>query len=219
MSMHLLTRMFAVVAMMVAVYVPHGAFASPADSSVWVEVVRDDGAVFRGYRLPREGEGMGAVIAVNEIATAAHVVWRARSIMVTTGDGSHVPAKIIHIDDDVDAAILRVERPLGRPTTIRRSLPVAGEKVSAVERLRQGGVPIVTFGAVGAGRWTTNGVAVPTVLSLIKGEKGMSGGGLFDAEGKLLGIIIRIDGTLGYLSALPIAEFCARFSRCGTAAR
>jgi hypothetical protein len=52
------------------------------------------------------------------------------------------------------------------------------------------------------------------IFSGIKGAKGMSGGGLFDAAGDLLGIVIRIDGKLDYLSALPVAELCTRFARC-----
>jgi hypothetical protein len=83
-----------------------------------------------------------------------------------------------------------------------------------VERPEPGEAPTIASGVIGATRWTVNGVPVAVIFSGIKGEKGMSGGGLFDAAGDLLGIIVRIDGTLGYLSALPVAELCTRFSRC-----
>jgi hypothetical protein len=63
---------------------PCHANADPARSSVWIDVRREEGLQFNGYRLPREAEGMGVVITHSrEIATAAHVVWQAKSITIS----------------------------------------------------------------------------------------------------------------------------------------
>jgi S1-C subfamily serine protease len=196
-------------------FAPWPALAGPAESSVWIDVSRERGVRFNGYRLPREAEGMGVVMApAREIATAAHVVWQAESITITNFKGAKSRARVVCIDKAADIALLRVERPPRHFATIRARPAVTGEWVGVVERPEPGEAPNVASGAIGATRWTVNGVPVALIFSGIKGEKGMSGGGLFDAAGDLLGIVIRIDGRFGYLSALPVAELCTRFSRC-----
>ena len=196
-------------------WTPWLALANPAQSSVWIDVSREAGVRFNGYRLPREAEGMGVVIApAREIATAAHVVWQAQSITIMDLNGAKARARVVCIDKAVDIALLRVERPLKYFATIRKRPAVTGEAVDVVERPEPGEAPNIYSGAVGATHWTVNGVPASLIFSGIKGEKGMSGGGLFDAAGDLLGIVIRIDGRMGYLSVLPVAELCTRFSRC-----
>jgi Trypsin-like peptidase domain len=191
------------------------AIAGPAESSVWIDVSREGGVRFNGYRLPREAEGMGVVVApAREIATAAHVVWQADSITITDVKGAKARARVVCIDKVVDVALLRVERPLKQFATIRAKPAVTGEWVGVVERAEPDEAPHVISGALASAHWSVNGVPVSLIFSGIKGEKGMSGGGLFDAAGDLLGIVIRIDGRFGYLSALPVTELCARFSRC-----
>lgn len=204
--------------LLAAACIAQPAAAGPDQSSVWIEASRKAGVVFNGHRLPRESEGMGVVTGpAREIATAAHVVWRAESITVTDLDGETARARIVCIDAAADIALLRAERPGEHYASIRARPAVTGELVSVVERPQQGEAPNVASGAIGATRWTVNGMPVPLIFSGIKGEKGMSGGGLFDAEGALLGIVVRIDGSLGYLSALPVGELCKRFSRCAGA--
>lgn len=194
---------------------PWSSIAGPAESSVWIDVSREGGVRFNGHRLPREAEGMGVVMArAREIATAAHVVWQAESITVTDLKGAKARARVVCIDTAVDIALLRVERPPEHFATIRARPAVTGEPVGVVERPESGEAPGLASGVIWATRWTANGVPVALIFSGIKGEKGMSGGGLFDAAGDLLGIVIRIDGRVGYLSALPVAELCTRFSRC-----
>lgn len=193
---------------------PGPAVASPARSSVWIEVLREDDLRFNGHRLPRHGEGMGVVMPSRDIATAAHVVWGARAITVTDAQGGRLAATIAHIDGRIDVAILRVERPPEHFAALRSKPAVVGERVDAVARARTGEAPSIASGIIGATRWTSYGVAVPLIFSGIKGEKGMSGGGLFDAAGQLVGIIIRIDRASGYLTALPVAELCARLAHC-----
>ena len=198
---------------------PWPAIAGPVQSSVWIDVSREGGVRFNGYRLPREAEGMGVVVApAREIATAAHVVWQAESITITDLKGAKAHARVVCIDKAVDIALLRVEHPPEHFATIRARPAVTGEPVGVVERPEPGEAPNIASVAIGATRWTANGVPVPLIFSGVKGEKGMSGGGLFDAAGDLLGIVIRIDVRLAYLSALPAAELCTRFSRCADGA-
>ena len=199
---------------------PCHANADPARSSVWIDVRREEGLRFNGYRLPREAEGMGVVITHSgEIATAAHVVWQAKSITISDLKGAKVPARVLCIDKTVDVALLRVEHPFEHVATIRGRPVVTGEMAVVVERPQPDEAPNLASGAIGATRWTTHGVPVPLIFSGIKGEKGMSGGGLFDATGELLGIVIRIDSVVGYLSALPVTELCTRFTRCAGGVR
>ena len=202
----------ALLALMVCAACP--ATAGPAQSSVWIEASRADGVRFNGYRLPRESEGMGVVTPSREIATAAHVVWMAKVITITDAKGAKGAARVACIDRRVDVAILRVERPPKQFAMIRSRPAVTGERVDVVGLAQPNETPSIASGVIGATTWTTNGVPVPLIFSGIKGEKGMSGGGLFDASGELLGIVIRIDSSLGYLSALPVAELRTRLSRC-----
>ena len=202
-----------------ALLAPHPALAGPVESSVWIEVERADGVFFKGHRLPREGIGAGVMLFSREVVTAAHVVFGANKVSVAGGNGPPVAAKIVSIDENIDVAVLELERPRPFLAAIRKDAVVVGERVSVVERPVEPNTPTLSYGVVGTTHYISNGVAVPLIFTGIKGEKGMSGGGLFDRNGALVGIIIRIDGTLGYLSALPITEFCARLARCGSGAR
>jgi S1-C subfamily serine protease len=183
---------------------------------VWIDVARADRMRFNGYWLPRLGEGMGVVMPSGQIATAAHVVWGARAITITDIKGVKLAARIACINKDVDVALLHVEQPLLPGAPVRAKPAVSGERVAVVEPRRASEPPHVIYGAIGATKWTSHGVPVPLIFSGIKGEKGMSGGGLFDASGQLVGIVIRVDRTLGYLSALPVTEAA---SRCAIGSR
>jgi S1-C subfamily serine protease len=206
--------LYRAVLLLLALVCPLGAAAGPAEASVWIDVARASGVWFNGYRLPLKGEGMGVVTPAREIATAAHVVWGAKVIIITDAKGAKVSARVERIDKDADVAILRVERRFEHYATVRVRPAALGERVAAVELRRVNGAVTVARGAIGATRWTSHGVPVPVLFTGIKGEKGMSGGGLFDERGELIGIIIRIDRTLGYLTALPVGELCTRFARC-----
>lgn len=157
---------------------------------------------------------MGVVTPRREIATAAHVVWKARAITGTDAQGSRLAATVAHIDGRADLAVLRVERPPQHFAAIRVKPATVGQRVDAVASVRSGAVPGIASGTIGATRWTSYGVPVAPIFSGIEGEKGMSGGGLFDAAGEPVGIIIRIDRASAYLTALPIGEVRARLSRC-----
>ena len=195
-------------------FAPRLVIAGPAESSVWIEVERDSGVVFKGYRLPREGEGMGVVVSRTEVFTAAHVVFGATKIKLVDATGMAFTAEIVSIDYDVDIAILRIDR-LFQDFAYIRSRPAApSERVSVVPLSRLSGEQTLSSGTIGTVHFTSHGVPVPLIFSGIKGEKGQSGGGLFDDKGYLVGIIIRIDARLSYLSALPAQELCTRFSRC-----
>jgi S1-C subfamily serine protease len=202
-----------------AMYFAAPALAGPAQSSVWIEVTRADEVKYNGVKLPRNGEGMGVAIAKHEIATAAHVVLGAKTIVLTDAHGGTASAEIAFIDRKVDVAILKVEEPRQYLAPIRLKPAATGERVIVVELERPNGDPVLTAGAIAAAKWTAGSAPVPLIFSGIKGEKGMSGGGLFDANGRLLGIVIRIDSTLGYLSALPVAELCSRSARCAVLGR
>ena len=163
---------------------------------------------FNGYRLAKPKAGVAWPLRT--IATAAHVVRKPRR-RDHGRKGAKARARVVCIDKAVDVAVLRVERPPKGFATIAQG-PPSRRVVRAVERpspvKHRASPPGPSRPRTGLG-WRAS-----LIFSGIKGEKGMSGGGLFDAAGDLLGIVIRIDGRFGYLSALPVTELCVRFSRC-----
>ena len=194
------------------------ATASPLETTVWIEVARDEVMNFNGNRLPRASIGMGTAMPERDIFTAAHVVWGAQRITVTDSSGAKHRAIVVGIDKELDAAVLRVERELVHTTVLRTKPVVTGEAVSVVGLRYADEEPILTQGNIASATWTSHGIPVPLIHSGIKGEKGMSGGGLFDASGNIVGVVVRVDNTLGYLSVLPITTFCKRFDRCASVA-
>lgn len=180
-----------------------------------VDVQREADLQFNGHPLPRQGEGMGVATRPDEIVTAAHVVWGAARITITDARGGRQRAAIARIDPGADIALLRIENRLDAVAELRSAPAQRGERVGALQHTTAR-VTLVAAATVWDTRWRSHGVPAPLILTGIKGRKGMSGGGLFDASGKLLGIIIRIDRRLGYLSALPVVELCLRFERCAS---
>lgn len=182
------------------------AAAGPEASTVWIEVSRPSGVRFKGYRLPETVQGMGVVTRARQIATAAHVVWGATSITLTDVNGARFTARMQHVNAEADVALLRVDRPLGDIATARERPAALGERVLAVGLRHERGGAGLARGTIGATRWTSHGVSVPLIFTGIRGEHGMSGGGVFDERGALLGIVVRIERSLGYLMALPVAQ-------------
>ena len=57
------------------------------------------------------------------VLTSAHVVAGATAIDLTTADGSAASGTVVHLDPDLDLALLETDRELGRPLTIGRADP------------------------------------------------------------------------------------------------
>ena len=86
--------------------------ASPMEAAVQVRVV--------GCRSI-EHLGQGSVIGPRLVLTSAHVVAGATAIELTTADGSVASGTVVHLDPDLDLALVEIDHQLGRPLAIGRA--------------------------------------------------------------------------------------------------
>jgi 2-alkenal reductase len=158
------------------------------------------------------GQGSGFVVAANgTILTNAHVVTSAgqggqtqaaRRVYVEFGDGDRVAAKIIGYDLFDDVAVVRVPRsshalepvPLGDSATV-----VVGQPVAAIGS-PFGNADSLTVGVVSAIRrsipsLTTRYDLIDAIQTDAPINHGNSGGPLFDARGRVIGINAQIRST------------------------
>ncbi|MEM9843756.1 MAG: trypsin-like peptidase domain-containing protein, partial [Pseudomonadota bacterium] len=154
-----------------------------------------------GQRPGLAPEGSGVVIAPGVIATAWHVVEPAERIDVRLPDGRILPAELIAADAATDIAILSVNA--GLPAVTLAVDPTLGEPVCAVGNAFGLGVSIScgVVSATGISNAGFNPVEdfVQTDAAI---NPGMSGGGLFDRDGHLVGMVSAIfasegDGNIG----------------------
>ncbi|MGH9454223.1 MAG: S1C family serine protease [Terriglobia bacterium] len=153
-------------------------FALAAPSVVKVETFDRTGATLLDT-------GSGAVLTPSHVVTNKHVVERGFSVRVTYY-GRILPARLAHVHPDLDLCQLSVESLRAPAVPLRDAAGLAvGERVYAI------GAPLgfdltISDGLV-SGLRVLNGVNMIQTTAPISG--GSSGGGLFDAEGKLVGII------------------------------
>ena len=135
--------------------------------------------------------GSGVAISPDVIATNCHVMeWRHRDdILVTShADGSRRKAATIALDADADVALVHVPGAAYDPVSIAPTPPEGSE----VHLLGWGRRGILARGAGRIlrrvmGHRTPRG-QVPVMLCHLASEPGDSGGGIFDAEGRLVAL-------------------------------
>ena len=161
-----------------------------------------------------EVQGSGVVVADGQVATNCHVVREAAGLQVRAGDALLTAEWTRQIAAD-DLCLLRVPGLKGQPVRLRASASVQpGEPVFAV------GNPLGFGLAVSAGlvamvqKAPAGGYAV--IVATASQSPGSSGGGLFDAEGRLVGLttatlsagqnlnrVMSADGVQDLLAATP----------------
>ncbi len=143
------------------------------------------------YEVPGSGSGV-ILTADGYIATCAHVVDGAKSIKVTLNDDTSYDAMIIGTDTRNDIAIIKIEAKNLTPAALGDSeMLTVGEDVIAI------GNPLgelrgtATSGIISAVRRTieVEGNEMELVQTDAAISPGNSGGGLFNASGKLIGIV------------------------------
>ena len=143
------------------------------------------------YEQPGSGSGV-ILTADGYIATCAHVVDGAKSLTVTLNDDSSYEATIIGTDPRNDLAIIKIEAEGLTPAALGDSdMLTVGEDVIAI------GNPLgelrgtATSGIISAVRRTieVEGNTMELVQTDAAISPGNSGGGLFNASGKLIGIV------------------------------
>jgi len=167
-----------------------------------------------------EGYGTGFVIRpTGVIVTNQHVVANAERVVVTLGDGSDVPARVLGEDPLTDIAVLKVDRS-GLPTVAagRSTDLMIGEWVVALGNpyayLLGNAEPTVTVGVVSAtGRnILPSGDQTGLYFDMIQTDAainpGNSGGPLTNALGEVVGVNSSIfsstGGSVGLGFAIPI---------------
>ena len=148
-----------------------------------------------GYGQSYEAPGSGSGVILTEdgyIATCAHVVDGAKSVKVTLNDDTSYDATIVGTDKKNDIAIIKIEAKNLTPAIVGDSETLTvGSEVIAI------GNPLgelrgtATAGIISATNRTieVEGQTMTLVQTDAAISPGNSGGGLFDATGKLIGIV------------------------------
>ena len=148
-----------------------------------------------GYGQSYEAPGSGSGVILTEdgyIATCAHVVEGANSAKVTLNDDTSYDATIVGTDKKNDIAIIKIDAKDLTPAIVGDStILTVGSEVIAI------GNPLgelrgtATAGIISATNRTieVEGQAMTLIQTDAAISPGNSGGGLFDATGKLIGIV------------------------------
>ena len=145
----------------------------------------------QSYDVP--GSGSGVILTEDGyIATCAHVVEGAKTVKVTLNDDTTYDATIVGTDDKNDIAIIKIDATGLTPAIVGDSTTLTvGSEVIAI------GNPLgelrgtATAGIISATNRTieVEGQTMTLVQTDAAISPGNSGGGLFDATGKLIGIV------------------------------
>lgn len=164
-----------------------------------------------GYTQEVPASGSGVILTEDGyIATCAHVVSQANTLQVTTYDGQVYNAVIVGSDEQNDIAIIKVEATGLIPALLGESdMVTVGEEVIVI------GNPLGELrGSVSHGIISASSREIQVEgrdMSLLQTDAainhGNSGGGLFNANGQLIGIVnAKVDssGVEGLGFAIPL---------------
>lgn len=182
-------------------------FESIRDSVVTVTTLDERGQI--------DGEGSGVVVASGLVVTNCHVVQEAAAIRVRSGD-KEFKSSVMLWDAQRDLCRLEVPGLAATSVKIRGYRDVqAGESAYAV------GNPLGFGLSVSAGIVSAVGriKGEPQILTSAPISPGSSGGGLFDAQGRLIGVTTRLfSGAQNLNVALP-ADWIVELPQRGTPPR
>ncbi len=149
-----------------------------------------------GSRKPK-GRGTAVAIGKHTLATNCHVALAGDYLIVKVNNRPMV-AKIYYKNEKKDLCLLKVPRASFTPVAIRPSETVnIGEVVYAIGNPR-GTEKTLSKGIISNKHRVKDGVWLQTDAAIYYGS---SGGGLFDEEGKLIGITAKMGGNFGF--AIP----------------
>lgn len=176
-----------------AVAAPDRATLVQLAGSIWkIEVQRAQG----GYSL-----GSGVALAPDQVLTNCHVTRDARAVFVLRG-GLRWRAQAQAVDADHDLCLLQVPGldatavALGRSSTLRTGQPVAAFGYTGGLELQHSEGEVVALHRHDGGR---------VIQSSNAFTSGASGGGLFDADLRLVGILtFRLRGGAAHYFSAPV---------------
>lgn len=156
------------------------------------------------------------------IATAAHVVWDdAEGVQVRFSDGWETEEASVAVSETADLAVLRI--PLARIPAERLDSYLAANMDRAVYEEMQAGDGCIVMGSAGeAAEDAYEGEVLDPwiymedygqymVWARAPGKPGMSGGGIFDRQGRLMGILSGYSED-GEWAAVPLAFLLTELS-------
>lgn len=166
--------------------------ASPSTVEIVTEVTATSYGFFGGT-YTTQAAGSGVIISADGyIITNNHVVEDANSISVTLYDGKTYTAELVGTDSKTDIAVIKINAGNLQPATIGDSSKIAAGDTAVVI-----GNPLGTLGGS-----VTSGIISATSREIVIGNESMeliqtnatinsgnSGGGLFDGNGNLIGIV------------------------------
>jgi len=158
-------------------------------------------------RVPFRGQGSGFIVSSDGlILTNAHVVREAKQVTVKLNDRREFSAKVLGSDAATDIAVLKVDAKglptvaLGDPKSVQ-----VGDYVLAIGA-PYGFEQTATQGIVSAkGRSLPGDSVVPFIQTDAAVNPGNSGGPLFDAGGRVIGINAQIYSQSGGFQGLAFA--------------
>lgn len=171
-----------------------------------------------------DGHGSGVVVSSWQVLTALHVVQGRDTATIRFYDGQKRTGKVLQIWPDLDLAVIGLSVPEGTPAAHLRCNAVdAGEPVTAI------GHPMfvewqVARGFVGTSRISikmTVGRRMPPWVALdLSIQPGNSGGPIFDASGRVVGLANAIPNFRGQIVPtiglmVPASAFCETLDRAG----
>ena len=166
--------------------------AAPSTVEIQTEITQQSYGMFGGT-YTTNAAGSGVIISKDGyIVTNNHVIDGAQKITVKTSDGTEYDAKLVGTDAKSDIAVLKVDADDLTPATLGDSSKISvGDTAIAI------GNPLGTLGGT-----VTDGIISATSRELVVNNESMkliqtnatinsgnSGGGLFDGNGNLIGIV------------------------------
>ena len=166
--------------------------AAPSTVEIQTEITQQSYGMFGGT-YTTNAAGSGVIISKDGyIVTNNHVIDGAQKITVKTSDGTEYDAKLVGTDAKSDIAVLKVDANDLTPATLGDSSKISvGDTAIAI------GNPLGTLGGT-----VTDGIISATSRELVVNNESMkliqtnatinsgnSGGGLFDGNGNLIGIV------------------------------
>ena len=139
------------------------------------------------------GSGSGVIWSADGyIVTCDHVADKGALLVVTLADGTRLEASRVGSDFTTDLAVLKVENANAlTPAEVSESSVKLGQRIIAIGNSLGSYSNTVTDGVISAGtrRITVEGRDMELIQMSAAVNPGNSGGGLFDGEGRLLGIV------------------------------
>lgn len=154
----------------------------------------------------QQGEATGSGFVIDKrghIVTNEHVVSGSQSVNVEFSDGSQVDATVVGTDPSTDIAVLKVDRPAARLTTVsfapQGTLEVGDPVIAIGSPLGlQGTLTTGVISALGREIQSPNGFTIENAVQTDAAlNHGNSGGPVLDTQGRVVGVAAQIASESG----------------------